>query len=107
MRSIKFLGHLESVEVLIKHGANVNAEDYEQWTPIHRAAEDGNSKRFCGFIIFMFFFIKIADHTDVAEVLIRNGANVNAKAIYNYVPLHKAAEFGKKLKLYNINRFIH
>lgn len=35
------IGDTESVRVLIEHGANVNVEDDEKWTPLHRATSDG------------------------------------------------------------------
>ena len=67
-------GYDDAVEVLIRDGADVNAVDECNETPIHCAAENG--------------------HVDVAKVLIQNGADVNAVDENNRTPLHFAAENG-------------
>ncbi|XP_070548778.1 GA-binding protein subunit beta-1-like [Ptychodera flava] len=52
-------GHADVAEVLIKHGADVNAKNDDESTALHEASKGG--------------------HADVAEVLIKHGADVNAK----------------------------
>ena len=51
-------GHIEAVKQAIAAGADVNAKNLSEWTPLHNAAQDG--------------------HKEIAELLIAKGANVNA-----------------------------
>ena len=71
-----FFGHSETVEVLLKRGANVNAPTREAMkvTPLASAAA--------------------ARQIEIARKLIENGANVNAKAHNDLTPLHEAAARG-------------
>jgi cytochrome c len=64
----------EMAELLIKNGANVNAENASLGTPLQTAAHRGNEA--------------------VAAVLIANGADVNARDARGLTPLHAAAEGG-------------
>ena len=50
-------GHIDVAELLLRHGAIVNAEDDDGWTALYAAAR--------------------ARHTDMAELLLRHGAYVN------------------------------
>ena len=52
-------------------GADVNAKDEEDWTPLHTASVNG--------------------HLELARVLISAGADVNAKNEDNWTPLHVAS----------------
>ena len=59
----------------INNGADVNATDLHQCIPLHYAAEKGHSK--------------------IAELLLQNGADVNAKTIESEkTPLLYAARYG-------------
>ncbi|OAD22390.1 ankyrin repeat domain-containing protein, partial [Candidatus Thiomargarita nelsonii] len=53
--------NIEKVKELLKKGANVNTKDVNNMTPLHKVAFTGNVK--------------------IARLLIKNGADVNARAI--------------------------
>jgi ankyrin repeat protein len=64
-------GNKDVVELLLSHGADVNAKDNKLgYTPLHWAVR--------------------ADNKDVAELLLSHGADVNAKNKHGETPLHKA-----------------
>ena len=50
-------GHIEIVEYLVEHGANVNVSDNDGITPLHDACRGG--------------------HKEIVEYLVEHGANVN------------------------------
>lgn len=62
--------HDDIAKMLIKNGANVNAKNSYNDTPLHVAAENG--------------------YDDIVNLLIENGANVNAKNNDNMTPLDVA-----------------
>ena len=65
----------ELTELLLANGADVNAKDRGQGTPLHAAASEG--------------------HKEVAKLLLASNAQVNAKDDYNgATPLHYAAARG-------------
>lgn len=72
-----YKGNVEAVEVLIKHGANVNCIDVDsqfglssQRTPLHVSAQYGT--------------------WEVAQILLENGADINAKNRSGFTPLDVA-----------------
>lgn len=69
-------GNKAIVEVLLKHGADVNATDRCYITPLHNAA----------------FYCKL----EVAEVLIANGANVNANGCNGTPLFHALSDYDTK-----------
>ena len=71
-----FLSDIDKVKQYLADGANVNAKDKRNKTPLHNAAYGG--------------------HREIAELLIDKGANVNAKDKSNKTPLHAAALYGRK-----------
>ena len=70
------MGNLQKLKLLISKGADVNAGDKYDNTPLHKAA--------------------ITGQTEAAELLISKGADVNAGDKYDNTPLHKAASNGQK-----------
>lgn len=86
-------------ELLIKHGANVNALDADNDTPLHWAAQHGNLLSYVFIFIETILFIETSFYsaleTDkVADVLIKNGANVSAVNNIGWTPLHYCASNG-------------
>lgn len=76
IRGIRLLHETTSVEIaklLISRGANVNATDYLNRTPLHYATKKKATK--------------------VAEVLISNGANIDAKTTKGWTPLFEASRW--------------
>ena len=68
--------HLESVQVLIDHDANVNAEDSQGRTPLHQVLASSYLSE---------------DGVNVVRLLAERGANVNARDKYRITPLHSAS----------------
>src|ERR1700687_3996538 len=68
-------GDVSAGQAALDAGADVNAKDQWQQTPLHRAARNGPA--------------------DLARLLIEKGAaDPNAKDEYQWTPLHRAAENG-------------
>ena len=72
-----FFGHIDIVKSLLSKGANPNiaANNQFQVAPIHSACAISNY--------------------EIAEILIKNGADVNAKQMRGVTPLHSAAHNGQ------------
>jgi len=64
-------GNLESVSLLLKHGARLNDRDAYGWSVLHRVCERGK--------------------TETAELLIARGAGINSTERYGVTPLMIAA----------------
>ena len=62
------LGNIEVVKQHLAAGADVNAKDDKEWTPLHDAAIYGRK--------------------EILELLISEGADVNAKDDARWTPLH-------------------
>jgi ankyrin repeat protein len=67
-------GNLEEVKRLLDKGAEVDARDIGDWTPLHLAADKG--------------------HTDVVRLLLDRGADVEASTDRGRTPLHHAITEG-------------
>lgn len=72
-----YFGHYSLVKLLLEKGANPNIPSNNQFkvAPIHSACSISNY--------------------EIAELLIKNGANVNARQQQGYTPLHSTAHNGK------------
>jgi ankyrin repeat protein len=100
-------GDNDLARLLIEKGADLNAKDDYQYTPLHWAAKGGHTT------LARLLIEKGADlntkderkqtplhwaamygHIDLARLLIEKGADLNAKDDYQYTPLHWAAENG-------------
>jgi hypothetical protein len=63
------IGDLEEIKTLLKNNPNLaHIKNKNGWTPLHVAADMG--------------------HKEIALLLIRNNAEINAKDIYGRTPLH-------------------
>ena len=70
-----FWGHIEVTEILIRHGANVNARANDGVAPLHEAAR--------------------MQHLDVARLLLKHGAEANAADDDGETPLDWANLYGE------------
>ena len=69
-------GHVDVAQVLLDYGADINAQDLHDQTPLSWASSEG--------------------HLKVAQLLLEHGANVNMQNNYNhYTSLHSASMSGK------------
>jgi ankyrin repeat protein len=72
------VANVACVRILIQHGADVNAPDYDGLTPLHTCIVAGNSEGY---------------HA-VARLLIQSGASLEARDKLGCTPLQMAAERG-------------
>lgn len=100
-------GKDEVVEVLLRHGANVNTKDVDLATPLHLAASRG----YTGVLsLLLTSDVEIdardangrtalwraveAGHLETSKLLLRNFCKVNSRAADQMTPLHMATEHG-------------
>jgi ankyrin repeat protein len=97
--------HGAMVELLLANGADVNAtESVSGQTPLEMAVSEGNrdavqSMLTLGADPISKLYLQVAvthNHQDIAEVLLAHGADVDAKNVGGYTPLHFAASDGHK-----------
>lgn len=101
----KFNVNPESIEMIIKHGASIDAQNFQNETPLHLAVRYNNFPA----------IVSLLDHSASIEVrdkngytplhlgcmdnsvalLIARGANVHAKDNNSSTPLHMAAKYGR------------
>lgn len=110
------LGHVNVVQILLKNGANVSAENGDKETPLHLAAKRGNllipMLNVIYFIVITivcnwnsyFDLFSYSGHEDVTDLLLKSGANISAEDIDKYTPLHWAALKGnfQPILIYNV-----
>lgn len=78
-------GHVETVQVLLDHGASVNIQNVYGWTPLHVAA--------------------VRNYTDIARLLLKHGADVEAQDNYNQTPLEAAEGKGHQKMIELLKRY--
>jgi ankyrin repeat protein len=69
------LGHVKTSRVLLKHGADTEARDSEDFSPLERVTEGG--------------------YVELAQVLLEHGADVSARDKVRRTPLYLASYWGK------------
>lgn len=120
------LGHKKVVRVLIEYSANVDAEDGNKETPLHRAALKGkwitnatsvDPLAACVYALHKYVahsYVRIdayknnipfPGHEDVVKALIQFGAKVNAETIYKRPALYSAVSAGKSFTYLYCNDF--
>ena len=95
----------EIVEILISHGADINAKDESDITPLHYAAKNSDVQ-IVEFLISHgadidakdindetpLHYAACKDRSETAKVLISNGADINAEDEYDRTPIECALE---------------
>lgn len=94
-------GKLNTVKLLVEHGANIHAITTNGVEPIYLAAMHGNSSKTHAQptiqieMNYWFLCVSVEGHADVIEYLIDSGANVNVKEDLGWTPLLVATRHGK------------
>lgn len=98
------ISYEKNVESLLKYGTDINAKEMiNKFTPLHRAAENGEFSFLTREIVFCFFFVQITilnldlGHVKMVEFLLKNNANFTAEAINHLIPLNIATVNGEWL----------
>ena len=74
----------KTVQVLLKHHADVHARGEASRTPLHHALSSQNPK------------------PEITRLLLEHGANVNSKSFLGYTPLRHASGHGRNLELVEV-----
>jgi ankyrin repeat protein len=100
--------HRDVVGLLLMHGAELNAKNDDKATPLHLAIMQGNIVEVTSLLrsnaslVFSsggdtpLHWAARYDRKDMAELLLANKADINAKDIIGMTPLHWAAFYGQK-----------
>lgn len=94
------MGHIEVVQLLIRNGADIEAKDRNQYTPLHAAAAGGKSPITPQKLHHVHHFATshlfcLLGMADVCEYLLNTGAQVGACNIFGNTALHVACLNGQ------------
>lgn len=96
---LRFLGREKVAELLIRNGANVNQKDHQGKTPLHLAAEQGNSVIQINILFISAWFLWLG-HAKVIDLLRGNGADINIVDNRGKTAAESAAALTRKLRSY-------
>ncbi|EAX96248.1 hypothetical protein TVAG_205340 [Trichomonas vaginalis G3] len=97
--------HRDIIKLLISHGADINMQEYRGYSAIHLAIianRRGKTNEDAEYLEKMFGldlikdFVNDSEVNDLIELLLSNGANVNAKNFDGLTPLHLASLLSTK-----------
>lgn len=92
-------GRDNTVELLLRYGADVNSKNGINWAPAHAAAAIGNrintliDTRSCK-RDYGLFFLSNSGKESTLKILVRYGADLNTKNDFQRTPLYLAVVFG-------------
>ena len=78
-------------QILLEHGADVDAEEEDDWTPLHMAASYGHTKTVRVSIRILRTYLS---QRFVPQTLLDHGADVNAEEEDDWTALHMASRYG-------------
>ena len=90
--------HLDVVDYLLEHGADVTARDKGGLIPLHNASSYGVCTLYIvrgGRSMLCDVCTLLVQHVDVALSLIKFNSQVNTCDRWNFTPLHEAAQKGR------------
>lgn len=112
-----YTDRMELAKILLESGADVNARNNLNSTPLHIIAQLGNWKDTVEQICFLFFrciqwlfcwtFMKHLgrdDGEEFAQMLVENGANITARDNLNLTPYDVAKQKGNIFEIFCYNR---
>jgi ankyrin repeat protein len=90
--------HIKAIKLLLKNGSNINHSDNSEQTALHYLCRyamgwgGGTYFETVNGVTRQIVNTRFKQHTDVFNLLLKEGADVNKETSYGYTPLHLAAE---------------